>query len=211
VTFLTKEYRWPKKGDDPFLAKSADPNSPTWASLQWLVSMRVDDTLLADAFKEAGDKVVEELSRGKEGEHPDMYFLPIAYLYRHALQLKMKRIIRLGIKLYLVELDENLEASLEKHKLHQLWNFTREVIEGYWPKSAKEDLNAAGKIVQEFHKIDKSGQRLRYTKDKDGKSTLAVLPESVQLTHLRDVFEAVFNYLDSIEAGLSEAPYPPDY
>lgn len=206
-----KEYRWPKRGDHPFLSKSADPNSPTWASINWLASWHVDDTLLAGAFKEAGDMVVKELSRGKAGKHADIYFLPIAYLYRHAMELKIKQIIRLGIKLDLVELDEKLETALEEHKLHQLWNYTRKVIEGYWPESPKEDLDAAGRIVQEFHKIDKSGQTLRYTKDKNGESTLARLPASVELTHLKDVFEAVFNLLDGSQAGLSEAPYPPNF
>jgi hypothetical protein len=69
----------------------------------------------------------------------------------------------------------------------------------------KNDLNAAGRIIQEFHNIDKSGQNLRYSKNRNGNYTLKDMPESVELTHLKDVFEAVFNFLDECEMGLSEA------
>ena len=31
------------------------------------------------------------------------------------------------------------------------------------------------------------------------------MPESVELKHFKDVFEAVFNFLDGCEMGLSEA------
>ena len=206
MTFLKdNNFRWPKKGDNPFLVKAADPNSPTWTSLHWLASWQVDDSFFASAFKDAGDKIVKELDRGEDFQHPDMFFLPVAYLYRHSLELKMKEVIKLGIRLELIEQDEKLSSALKDHKLHHLWNYVRKTIEGHWPDSPKEDLNAAGRIVQEFHNIDKSGQGLRYSKNLSGESTLEALPQSVQLTHLQDVFEAIFNFLDGCETGLDDA------
>lgn len=202
---MEEEFRWPEKGDNPFLIKSVDPNSPTWASLDWLASFNADDSLFATAFKEAGDKIIKELSRGDDPQHPDMFFMPIAYLYRHSLELKIKQIIRLGIKLDLIQEDKKLSSELKHHRLHQLWDYARKVLEEHWPDSPKEALYAAGGIVQEFHNIDKSGQIFRYSEDSSGKKTLNQLPESVQLTHLQDVFEAVFNLLDGCEAGLDHA------
>ncbi|MBI4962674.1 MAG: hypothetical protein HY913_05295 [Desulfomonile tiedjei] len=29
---MDEEFRWPKKGDNPFLIKAVEPGSPTWAS-----------------------------------------------------------------------------------------------------------------------------------------------------------------------------------
>lgn len=163
------DFRWPKKGDNPFLVKLADRNSPTWASLHWLASFNHDDSLFSTAFKEAGDKIVKELSRGKYPSHPDMFFMPIAYLYRHSLELKMKHIIRLGIRLELIEKDTKVSNELENHRLHQIWNYVKKVLEKCWMDSHKEELNAASRIIQEFHNIDKSGQNLRYSKDLSGK------------------------------------------
>jgi hypothetical protein len=197
------EPRWPKKGDNPFLVKAADLSSPTWAALHWLESLNVDDSFLADAFKEAGDKVIRELSRGERYEHAERFFLPIAYLYRHSLELRMKKVISLAIELQLIEKEKKLSGILRGHNLHRLWNCVKKVAKAYWPNGPQEDLNAAGRIIQEFHNIDKSGQNLRYSKDLSGHSSLEKLPESVELTHLQDVFNAIFNFLHGCETGLA--------
>jgi hypothetical protein len=157
------------------------------------------------AFKEAGDKIVKEIRRDDDGMPADIYFMPVAYLYRHSLELKLKEIIRLGCDLELLKSEDKLSSVLKAHELHPLWNYARKIIERHWPNSEKNDLNAAGRIIQEFHKIDKSGQNLRYSKKRTGNYTLKDMPESVELTHLQDVFEAAFNLLDGCEMGLSEA------
>ena len=202
---MDDEFRWPKRGDNPFLVKAVAPDSPTWASLHWLASIKVDDSFLAGAFKEASDKIVKELTHANTFQHADMFFMPIAYLYRHSLELKMKEIIRLGIGLELIPEDEKTSEVLKNHNLHQLWNFVKKAVEAHWPDGSKNDIDAAGRIVQEFHNIDKSGQSLRYSKDLSDRSTLEKLPKSVQLTHVQDVFEVVFNFLDGCEAGLDHA------
>lgn len=199
---MDEEYRWPKKGDNPFLVKAIDPNSPTWASIQWLSSLNFDDSFFGSAFKEAGDKIIKELSRGEDLQPPDQFFLPIAYLYRHGLELKLKSLIRIGMKLNYMERDNKVLKELEDHKLHNLWNYVRIIVEKSWPGGQKKDIDAAGRIIQEFHKIDKSGQNLRYSMDKYGNKTLENLPKYVHLTHLQEVMDAVFNFLDGCETGL---------
>jgi len=197
--------RWPKKGDSPFLIKAGDPMSPAWASIRWLSSLNANDSIFSMAFKEAGDKIVKEICRDDDGMPADIYFMPVAYLYRHSLELKLKEIIRLGCDLEFLESDDKLSSVLNAHELHPLWNYARKIIESHWSNDEKNELNAAGRIIQEFHNIDKSGQNLRYSKNRNGNYTLKDMPESVELKHLKDVFEAVFNFLDGCEMGLSEA------
>lgn len=198
---MDEEYRWPKKGDNPFLVEAVDPNSPTWASIHCL-SLNFNDSFLGSAFKEAGDKIIKELSRGEDWLPPDQFFLPIAYLYRHGVELKLKKLIRIGMELDLIESNDNVLKALKHHNLHKLWNYVRIIIEKYWSEGPKENINAVERIIQELHKIDKSGQNLRYSVDKSGNKTLEKLPKDVQLTHLRDVMDAVFNFLDGCETGL---------
>jgi len=131
--------------------------------------------------------------------------MPIAYLYRHCLELKMKHLIRLGKRLDLIEEDERLRRTFRKHHLYSLWNTVKTVITQFDPDCPIEDLKAAEKIVQEIHNIDRSGQSLRYSADTSGRATVDQLPESVDLRHLRDVFEAIFNFLDGCECGLDHA------
>ena len=179
--------------------------SPAWASIRWLSSLDADESVFSMAFKEAGDKIVKEILRDDDGMPADIYFMPVAYLYRHSLEIKLKQIIRLGSDLNLMDYDRKLNSMMGKHQLHPLWNYAREIIENHWLDGEKKDLNAAGKIIQEFHRIDYSGQKFRYSKTRTGNNTLRNMPESVDLTHLQDVFEAVFNFLDGCEMGLNEA------
>ena len=127
---MDREPRWPKKGDNPFLATTADLSSSTWAALHWLASRNIGDSFLAQSFKEAGDKIVKELSRGEDSEHGEKFFLPIAYLYRHSLELKMKGIVRQGIRLQLVKKNKKISDVLGRHNLFRIWGAVKRVSTG---------------------------------------------------------------------------------
>jgi hypothetical protein len=203
LVMMDDEYRRPKRGDNPFLVKTVEPDSPTWAALHFLASLTINDSFLAAAFKEAGDRIVEDLARAITYEFADRFFMPIAYLYRHSLELKMKEVARLGIDLQLIPDDEKTAKTLVDHNLHKLWNLVRKAVEAHWPNDS--DVGSAERIVLEFHKIDETGQNLRYSKDKSGRNTIDGLPKAVQLTHVKDVFEGIFNFLYGVEAGFDHA------
>jgi hypothetical protein len=199
---MEQEIRWPKKGDSLFPRNAFDPHSPTWVNLEWLAGWVSDDSLYALAFKEAGDKIIKELSRGEDLRHPDMFFMPIAYLYRHSLELSMKQIIRLGIGLEFVEENESVRSALKNHDLNKLWCYVRRVAkEG----STKDELDAVGRVIQALHVIDKSGQSLRYSKNSSGKKTIKDYPQFVRLEELQKVVEGVFNFLQAGDSYLSDA------
>lgn len=200
-----KDFRWPKKGDNPFHVKKASLHSPTWASLDWMGRLNINDSLLASSFKEAGDKIISELEHGEGHKHPDMYFFPIAYLYRQALELKMKEIIRLAVKIDLLEGNKKLEAILNRHDLYRLWNYVKSSAKKFWPDGEVDILSAVERVIQAFHNIDHSGQGLRYTQDTSGQSTLSKLPDSVDLVHFKDVFKGVFNLLDGCHDAFIDA------
>lgn len=197
------ELPWPKKGDNPFRVNGADHRSSTWASLAWLAKVGFDDSTLSDAFKTVADKAVAELRCGDDIQHPDALFLPVAYLYRHSIELKLKELIRMGLQLELEELTEKTEECLSGHNLHKLWTIVRRFLKAYWPDGSEGDLNAAEGIVLAFHKIDRSGQHLRYSRDSQGNQVLSSLPKSADLVHVQDVFESLHTMLDSCDSGFS--------
>lgn len=200
-----EEMRWPKRGDNPFMIKEGDRTSPVWVSLEWLASVGADDTIYAEAFKISADKLVSLLSQESNKIPSDMYFMPITYLYRHSLELKLKEIINLGLRLQLIELDDEVSEVLTRHGLIKLWKHARIVIEKYWPDSRKKDVSSAAGIIQSFHNIDKSGQSLRYSKNKSGKSNMKGMPKEAELNQIKDVFDAIYNFLEGCQSGLIEA------
>jgi len=195
-------FRWPRKGDNPFPANVFTPRSRTWVNLEWL-KWSFDDSSFAEAFKEAGDIIIKQLSKKGNRPYPDMLFMPIAYLYRHSLELQLKRLIRLGIDLGAVEDNRTLRETLSCHNLHRLWNCVKKAVDELDSESSStEDFSSAEQIIQRFHFIDKSGQSLRYPKNLSEDKPATDLPKFVELKHLQEVYERLFNLLTGIECDL---------
>jgi len=163
------------------------------------------DALLAEAFKKSADAILSQIETGRISEHPDVYFFPVNYLYRHAIELYLKHLIQYGIQLNILEEDGKLAGMMGNHELYPLWNKTRIVLEEVWPEGNKNDLKNVERLIQEFHEVDKSGQNFRYTKDKNGNSTTEKLPERVDLKALRETCDGLFRFFDGCDAGLCAA------
>lgn len=194
---------WPGDKDKAF--KEGLHWDSTVACLDYWIKRHGSDVPLPEAYKEAADIIISYIQEGKINKHPDMYFFPIAYLYRHGIELSLKELVQHGIQLRILEEDEKLEEVMGDHKLYPLWNKVRIVLEEVWPDGDKNDLRNVERLIQEFHNIDPSGQSLRYSKDKTGKPTTDKLPESVDLKELRKTCDRLFHFFDGCDAGLSEA------
>jgi len=199
------EIPWPGKGDKAF---KDVPFSPTGASPHWL--SEISDLLGGDylwaivaGFKEAADKVVDSLVATKE--RMDVFFFPVVYLYRHAIELSLKGLVNDGIYLQILKDDQELLDILTSHNLHSLWSKIRLVLKEVWPDGDDADVDAVEKIILEFHQADKPGQRLRYSKDKQGKPHTDTLPDRVDLVVLKQTMERLFQFLDGCSMGLDEA------
>jgi len=196
---------WPGKGDKAFRNV---PFSPTGANPGWLyhVSQMLSsdyDWAIAEGSKKAADRVVDSLAATKE--RVDVFFFPVVYLYRHAIELSLKGLVIDGVSLRILENGKELQDILASHNLHKLWGKVRLVLKTVWPDADDADLDAVEKIILEFHQADRTGQRLRYSKDKHGKSHVDTLPDRVDLVELRRVMEGLFNFLGGCSAGLDEA------
>lgn len=199
------EIPWPGKGDKAF---KDIPFSPTGASPHWL--SEISDMLggdyqwaIVEGFKEAADKVVDSLVATKD--RMDVFFFPVTYLYRHAIELSLKGLVNDGIYLQILKNDQDLQDILASHNLHCLWNKVRLVLKEMWPNGDDADVDAVEQIILEFHQVDKSGQRLRYSTNKQGKSHIDKLPDRVDLMILKQTMDSLFNFLGGCSTGLDEA------
>lgn len=192
---------WPDRRASLFAMGQPSPSSPTWCSLKWLTTAQsFDDGRLAEQFMRAADAVVEDRKSGRDHGHADALFMPIAYLFRHAIELKLKHLIRSAGSAELIEISDKIEEKLAGHALHPLWIVARSAIEARWPDEPRLVVNHTEALIQDFHRIDRSGQRLRYTRDLDGASTMKDLPDAVDLEQVREAVQGVFNLLDGCES-----------
>lgn len=112
-------FNWPKKGDNVFgplarVAREGFVMPPEGAYLF--------------GFKLAADMVVAAVPT--EGRYANDLFFPIAYLYRHHLELMLKELIRLGLRLGSLN---GCEDILGEHSLHRLWNKAKQLIKASGP------------------------------------------------------------------------------
>ena len=80
---------WPAKGNQAFIGNM---HSSVEAFFEGMESL-YNDAGLAEAFKDAGDAIVESAIRDRVRYLPTRLFLPIAYLYRHSMELQMKSMV----------------------------------------------------------------------------------------------------------------------
>jgi hypothetical protein len=186
---------WPKRGDDPFATES---DSSTICSLNLLKSLNTDDSSFANNFKYVADKIIDELQKQRETgiRRIDAYFIPVMFLYRHCLELKLKHLIRLCVKLDLIEKKDKLSDTLYKHELYSLWNHVKLGLQKYWPEAPTDDLKAVERVIQQFHELDNNGQSLRYAEDKNGDKTVNHFPERVDFIKIKKIFDGSFSLLD---------------
>ena len=119
------EIPWPAKGDKAF---KDVPFSPTGASphlLSEISEMFGGDYqwAIVAGFKEAADKVVDSLVATKE--KMDVFFFPVVYLYRHAIELALKGLVNDGVCLHILEDGQELQDILGSHNLNSLWDRVR--------------------------------------------------------------------------------------
>jgi hypothetical protein len=183
---------WPKKGDRGFA-----PAGDLHDIRQLNAFVTVSQMTYAVGFKDAADKVVEAAL--KDNCHPDLLLAPVAYLYRHYLELTLKYIVSIGVG---TGTTPSAEACLKKHDLKTLWTYTRQIIEAVLPGSNRADTDAVESVVMEFHRMDTSGQAFRYAADSTGRKHLEAMPEFVSLMRLRNTMDGVANFLGGAVDGV---------
>jgi hypothetical protein len=192
------EIVWPKKTDRAF---RPDGNRGTNVCFGWLEMFNLEH-MVADSFKSAADLVVEELASRERPARVDAFLHPVAYLYRHYLELKLKNVLNGGILLEEISVHDEV---INGHSLYALWVQFRRLVMQMQMGTDPAPLDNTERVILDFHQFDKSGQAFRYPKDKKGKPMLKNLPEYVGLCEMRDVMGRVHTFLDGCEMCMDAA------
>ncbi|MCC6662055.1 MAG: hypothetical protein IT437_14355 [Phycisphaerales bacterium] len=186
------EYNWPKRGDRAF-----GPRVPSGAQGDLDAFVLPSEGAYVAGFQRAADMIV--MGARNDDLNPDDLFFPVAYLYRHHLELMLKELVRLGAGMGAIG---ECEALLGEHNLHRLWNKAKELIRSVWPGPVGDDIKAVERVILEFHRLDPSGQAFRYCRDKHGSPLLVSAPSRVDLRALASTVDAVSRFLDAAYAGI---------
>lgn len=197
---MTKEGVWPNKRHSLFAMQGDASNFLTQCNVNHINCF--NSNWLGDQFQRAGVQLTTSICQDVENLPNDGLFMPIAYLYRHALELKLKSLL---YKIGECDIAEYDPLLLKKHNLMKIWVPIKPALIKHWPnannktlsKKDKKPLNNVEALIKDFHKIDKSGQRLRYTSTINGDDVRNNFPDTIRLDMFAQSVNEVCNFLDA--------------
>lgn len=190
---MSEEILYPQKGDTLF---QGDLDLHLNADISY---WNKDLHGYAKGYKDAADFIVNGAIEGHRSYTFNVPYLvfPVVFLYRQYIELQLKAIILVGIRL-----KGNKHGFPKHHRIDEIWKHARPYIEYVSPKDLHDELDALGECINEFSALDPEGMAFRYPVDHEGKPHL---PEwsVINLRHLKETMEKVGNVLE----GATEAQY----
>jgi hypothetical protein len=142
----------------------------------------------------AADNLVQSVIASNDSQ--DYLVNPIAFLYRHYLELRLKELLFSSTLL----LQEDPRVQNE-HDLTKLWEELRPKLEKVRPGfTTDSDLDAIKNRLREFCEKDPGSYAFRYPVNPRGKPALPDM--LINLKQLRDVVQGISLVLDSISTAI---------
>jgi hypothetical protein len=150
-----------------------------------------------EGYKKAADNLVAHVI--STGGDQDTLIYPIAFLYRHYLELLFKNIIENGYKLL-----NSKKGYAKNHSLDSLWNNTKNIINEIWKEEDNSHEEEIEHFIAEFIQIDKTSQAFRYPKDQKGNEHLTQV-ELINIRHLSVCINSISEHLEGISTYIIES------
>lgn len=164
----------------------------------------------ARGYQRSAEMLFEKIS---EGTYADSQYIALAFLWRQAVELKLKALHADldeldGIRRwpgprhkYDAEKHAPLARPVHGHELLALWDELEPRFEAVFPGAPEH--SAIRRVIEEFHSADPRAEDFRYpTRAKDGKRTLSGLPRLLSLRGLQAAMTSLVNVLDGAAAEI---------
>jgi hypothetical protein len=189
LTEEQEKIEWIRKGDRLFQNDDGKLNACLGYSPASLFS-------LAEKYKEAADTLAAAAVKGEV--ILDRAILPIAFLYRHVLELLIKDIIFTSRRI-----EEDGNNYPRQHNLEKLWTEAMRLLKKHYGKETPKELDYMQHIIDEFHDHDPLSFSFRYPTDNEGKPTQGNF-WIIGLRNFCEVMNRVYSLLCSIAGDLDQ-------
>jgi hypothetical protein len=158
----------PRKGDILFRPVNSTEGAPDDWEMNALVR-KADDHAYSEGYRLAGRIVADHVSQ--QPLDADFLVYPIIFLYRHYVELQLKRLIPMGALLVNKAISEADRKRLLEHSLVGLWALFEPVLQEAAQgivAMTHEEIEGLGWYVNELNKFDPRSFSARYALDRDG-------------------------------------------
>lgn len=170
------------------------------ACVDWVLGQPASGAqLYSYGYRRAAEALFDHVG-GCQRMSPDYIIFPLAFLWRHHLELALKNVIASGR-----ELQGENPTFPAHHRLRDLWNTAKAYVVVYGDPEAPELANVESNI-SEFERIDPEAIGFRYPRDRSGSSPALVNPPStINLASLQESMVAISNLLDAVDECQKQA------
>lgn len=138
----------------------------------------------------ANHALANEFDRG-------ILFFPIAFLYRHHIELSLKDLIQTAHTV-----ASGQQGSPEGHVLADLWEQLKKVLWRLDESPRRNDLEAVEAYIRQMEQVDKRGQAFRYATSTEGKPHLREF-NLLDIRGFSEAMERLASYLSGISFRLN--------
>jgi hypothetical protein len=160
-----------------------------------------------EGYRRGAKVLVEHVTAGS-GHDKNCLVYPILFLYRHHLELALKRIIRRVPKLLRRSLTKDENDHLGKHRLDWLWQDLKptltEIFEAVgWEKPERIDTEGVDDYMHQMSQLDQNGFGSRYAHSKRGDRFLPKDLTHINIRHFAEMMDRLVSYIDGIDTATS--------
>ena len=145
-------------------------------------------------YQKAASVIVAHVSA--TGRDQDTLVYPFLMCWRHYIELQLKVLIQL-----LHQYEREDDELRKTHKIDQLWQIARPLLENSFPNEAGDELDHTERILMQLSSLDPTSEHFRYPVRNDGTATLPAL-DRVHLRQIHEAMEGVASFLDAADTGI---------
>jgi len=182
-----------KKALEPGLLTS----DSDWHNNACLNYMSDHGTAYTEGYRRAAEILIGHIDAS--GRDQDFLVYPVLFLYRHHLELLIKQVISLALKL--AEDPDKYQYKKDNHNLNTLWPLAQKLIQEIDDSYRSSDFKIVKEVVKALHQADERATDFRYARRNDGTRSL----EGIHYVNTRRFgaqMGAVSDLLDGIDNGL---------
>lgn len=131
----------------------------------------------------------------------DTMLYPLAYLYRHYIEITLKDLIRRGVYITDSSIDKKLESTLVDHNLMKLWNAFLPLFDEILGDNDSQNEIKKGieSYINQIHAIDPTSMTFRYNTGKASVDHHLNGVERINILHFSDNMEKLTSILEGID------------
>jgi hypothetical protein len=179
---------------------------PAWANAALHIQDEADSYAYVSGYRLGAQVLAQAALEGRYQTNVLVY--PILYLYRHTVELHLKRIIPMAAQLGGPPLSRDEKRHMtDEHSVRKLWNILKPRLSaphGTWLGIGDDRLAGMDAHISQLDAVDEKSFCFRYATEKNGRPNLADLRQ-VNTMRITSLLERLCSALESIDEEASRA------